>query len=43
MQFHMKSLDALSLIEMDQFLSGGRKITVVIEDTEENYNHMPRY
>jgi len=37
MQFRMKNLDKLSLSEMEQLLSGSRKITFQIEDTEEKY------
>ena len=37
MQFRMKNLDTLSLSEMEQLLSGTRKITFQIEDTEEKY------
>ena len=37
MQFRMKNLDTLSLSEMEQLLSGSRKITFQIEDTGERY------
>ena len=37
MQFRMKNLDKLSLSEMEQLLSGSRKITFQIEDTEQKY------
>ena len=37
MQFRMKNLDQLSLSEMEQLLSGSRKISFQIENTEEKY------
>ena len=37
MQFRMKNLDTLSVSEMEQLLSGSRKITFQIEDTTEKY------
>ena len=40
MQFRMKNLDQLSLTEMQQLLSGSRKITFQIESTEEKYKLM---
>jgi hypothetical protein len=37
MQFRMKNLDQLSLVEMEQLLSGSRKVTFRIESREEKY------
>jgi len=37
MQFRMKNLDQLSLSEMEQLLSGSRKVSFRIENTEEKY------
>ncbi len=37
MQFHVKDLDKLSLSEMEQLLSGSRKVSFQIEDIEQKY------
>lgn len=37
MQFRMKNLDQLSLSEMEQLLSGSRKVSFRVENTEEKY------